>query len=418
LKKTICFFFLLAFSFGIFAGDYCVFPFENKGGKSLNYLKYGFEVYFETVFNSKMCERIEAMEEIDLPPAGNFTYATQIEVAKQMDARYLVNGSFEGSEENLKLTVRVFDVDSSVKEYFFEGSVEKLLNQTLKDFALKFENSRWPFGTIKVEEFKKFSLALSLLCIYKDASLCKSFKDSFAQNSFYSETVFDALYEYENYTLAEDFFKLLKNPDSEDFLKMGMIKVKEGNFKEAEKFFKEGNKLNPDDIFLNNLAGCFLFERDFPSAAKVFPFSNKNGVYLLNGALIFCAVGSYDDAVDLLKKFSLTYGLTDEAGSILVFILEKKNVNVSFFKNRFSSDEVFSNYIFLDEKDFDFEKLNGDIENYRKKYFECLDKDRKKAKGYLMKLVSIYPFDKEALKTLCYDFQIEDFCKLLKFLGE
>ncbi len=418
MKKTICFFFFLAFSFVIFAGNYCVFPFENKGGKSLNYLKYGFEIYFESVFNSEMCKRVEAMEDMDLLPSGNFTYATQIAVARQMGAKYLVNGSFEGSKEDLKLTVRIFDVDSSAKEYFFEGSVDKLLNQTLKDFALKFEKSRWPFGTIKVDEFKKFSLALSLLCIYKDASLCESLKNAFSKKSFYSQTMFNALYECENYELASEFFTFVKNPRSEDFLKIGLIKVKEEDYDLAVEFFEKGNKLNPSDIFQNNIAGCYLLKNDIESALKFFPFANKSGVFMLNKSLILCANGDYKEAVNLIEKFSSDYGLTEEAGSILAFISEKKGFDIKFLNDSFFTEDLCSNFIFLDSNNFDFEKVRDKIEDYRKKSFEYFKADKNKAKSYFEKLISIYPFDKEALKILCLDYGIEDFCKLLKFLGE
>ena len=417
-KAFIAVFFLL--SLNSFAGNYCVFPFENRGTNSLNYMKYGFEIYIDSLFKEDMCNRINAIEEMDIPSDSTLTLATKIVVAKKMNARYMITGFFEGDSDNLKLTVKVFEVDGKMGEYIFEGSLENILNNSLKSFFEKFDGFNWPFGAkLDLKTFEKFAKALTVLCIQKDVTLVHSYLDFFKDNDFYLRTLFYHLYSIGEYALAEGYFSFIKTKNSRDYLLIGLIKAHNREFEEAIDFFKSGNRLKPDDVFLNNIAGCYLLRGNLQIAKDIFPFENRGCVFLLNGSIVFAANKDFRDSKSLLKSFCGKYGVSDKAGQVLSFLLKEKGISVSMFKERVDLKDLIENFEFLDSEDCDLKSVEEIVFDYKTKAERLFSSGKlETAEEYYRKIFLINPFEKRVLTVLCKDYNDSDSCKLLKFLED
>lgn len=417
MKKSLVLLFFLI-SFKSFAGDYCVFPFENKGEPSLNYLKYGFEIYIEAVLQEDICERINALDNMDIPLQGNYTLATKIVAAKNMDANYLIVGEFSGDKDNLTLTLKIYELDGIEKKYTFKGSLETILNKSLKSFFSDFKGFQWPFGEkLEVQTFEKFVKISVLLCLDKNAFLADEYLKYLKGNDFYLREIFLKLYSTGEFELAEKYFNEIKKKNWEDFLVEGLINVKNKNYEKAIDYFKKGNALNPSDIFLNNIAGCYLLTGRYEVAETVFPFDNTNCLFLLNGAIVSFLNRDYGKTKSLLKDFCAKYGTVENAGYLITALLKEKGISTELFDKPTDNIDFLTNFQFLRFNKCPFEDISGVIEDYKKKanqYFN--DGKKNRANEYFKKVILINPFDKSVLEILCKDYNDRGYCELLNFL--
>ncbi|BBB32089.1 hypothetical protein TTHT_0500 [Thermotomaculum hydrothermale] len=419
MKKITIIVFLL-FSLNLLAEGYCVFPFENRGDAGLNYLKYGFEIYIESLLNSDICKRISAVEEMDIPLTQNLTLATKIKVAEKMSADFLITGFFQNDENTVNLTLKIFKLDGAKSEYVFKGSLDEIFNNSLKTFLMKFEGARWPYrDRIDVTIFEKYVKAVSLLCIDKNSYLAESYLNYLVQDEFYLRTLFYKLYNLGEFDIAKKYFEKIENKTPTDYLYGGLVAVNLDNYNLAIELFKKGNRLKPDDIFLNNIAGCYLLKGEYSVAEKVFPEANKSCNYLLNRAIIFIENKDYLTAKHLLKDFCFKYGLTERSMDILSVLLKKAKVEVSIFKMSNEEGDIASSFEFLDKDNCDFKDIRGVIEDYKLKAKEFLNSgNKKRAEEFFKKVILLNPFEKDVLTILCNDYNDIDACKLLNFSEE
>lgn len=415
-KSLILLFFLI--SFKLIAGDYCVFPFENKGEPSLNYLKYGFEIYIETLLKEDICERINALDNMDIPLQGNYTLATKIVAAKNMDANYLIVGEFSGDKNNLTLTIKIYELDGIERKYTFKGNLETILNKSLKSFFSDFKGFQWPFGEkLEVQPFEKFVKISVLLCLDKNAFLAEEYLNYLKGHDFYLRNIFMKLYSIGEFELANKYFKEIEKKNSDDFLLEGLIHVKNKNYQEAIDYFKKGNALNPDDVFLNNIAGCYLLTGKYETAATIYPYENRNCLFLLNGAIVSLLNGDYGRAKILLKDFCAKYGTVENAGYLITALLKEKGISIELFDKPTGNIDLPSKFEFLRFKQCPFEDISGVIEDYKKKANQYHnDGEKNRAKEYFKKVILINPFDNGVLEILCRDYNDRDYCELLNFL--
>lgn len=415
-KSLILIFFLI--SCRLIAGDYCVFPFENKGNPSLNYLKYGFEIYIEGILQEDICERINTLDKMDIPVQGNYTLATKIVAAKKMGANCLIVGEFEGDKDNLSLTVKIYKIDGIEKKYTFEGSLETILNKSLKSFFSGFKGFKWPFGEkLEIQAFEKFVKASVLLCLDKNAFLADEYINYLKGNDFFLRKIFFKLHSIGEIELAEKYFEEIGEKNSEDFLLAGLINVKNKNYKKAIDCFKKGNALNPDDIFLNNIAGCYLLTGKYKAAETIFPFDNANCLFLLNGSIVSILNGDYGRAEILLKNFCTKYGIVENAGYLITALLKGEGISTELFDKSTDNIDLPSKFEFLRVKQCPFDNVSGIIADYKKKAKQYFNEGKnEKAKEYLKKIILINPFEESALEILCRDYNDRGYCELLNFL--
>ncbi len=398
-----------------FGGDFCIFPFENlTPGQSGNF-GYTVEVFLECCLDSSMCHRVEAIEGLDLPLDGDFTYATQLIIAEKTGAKYLVNGSYFSLNGKTELTVRVFELNGGMKKYSFGGN-DKEIFEKLEDIAIGLGGKRFWDGDFDYEKFGVFSSVLTLACVYRDFSPALKKADFFKGDDFYSRRLFKVLYRLEEYSVAYKYFENIGEKDWRDFLFSGLIKVREGDFDKAESLFKKGNSLNPSDIFLNNIAGCMVLKGETKPALSV--LEGAGGAYSnFNKSLCFALDNDFGNALRFLAEFSSEYGLDENGRLLLSYILEGKKVNARMFEKGVSRNDIKEIFVFNDGET-ELENVSEILENYKKIGLNALkNKDFPKAKEYLEKYFVLNPFDREVCNALCSLSAESDACLFLS-LGE
>jgi tetratricopeptide (TPR) repeat protein len=94
-----------------------IFPLDSSSmGASLKWLSEGIALSLGNQLEGKdltvfsRSERIRLVENLDLPPAGRLSRGSMIRVAQQAKANLLLMGEFSGTEENLKIALRVLDL--------------------------------------------------------------------------------------------------------------------------------------------------------------------------------------------------------------------------------------------------------------------------------------------------------------------
>ncbi len=409
---------LFFLSLNVFSGEYCVFPFKNNGSQSLDYMRYGFEVYIEWLFNENICDRIGKIENLDIPLKDNYSLATEIVIAKKMNANYMITGDFKGDEDNLTLILKVFKINGPEDEYVFKGSLRDILNNRLKSFFKNYKNFNWPLtGKLDMEKFKNFADAIFSLCIKKDTSLAGKYVDSFQGNDFYLRSMFYRLYDVGESGLAEKYFSLIKKKKEKDFLYEGIIKANKGDYDDAMDLFKKGNELKQDYLFLNNIAGCYLLKGEYNSAYMVYPFENKECPFLINGAIISLANEKYHMCLTLLKNFSSKFGLSEDAKDLICFLLNKKGIKISRFSEAKNLNDVVNDFNFLDDENCMFDNIESTIQGYKEEANRLFDAgEKEKAEKYFLKAIQVNPFDQSVLNKLCGEYGDSDACNFLKLM--
>jgi Flp pilus assembly protein TadD/TolB-like protein len=122
LNKIIPIFFVsiwIAFAIAAEPIKIIIFPFNNAtGSKTLAWLSEGIsesiskQICVGTVRSINRNERIELVENFDLPPVAQLSHASMIQVAQSLKAHYVVFGGYEGTNKNLKITVRILTVSN------------------------------------------------------------------------------------------------------------------------------------------------------------------------------------------------------------------------------------------------------------------------------------------------------------------
>ena len=94
-----------------------VFPLDGSGANaSLAWLNEGIAISISEQLEVPplkaidRSERVKLVENLDLPPGAQLSRASMIRVGQRADADLIVMGSYSGTEQNLSISLRVFDV--------------------------------------------------------------------------------------------------------------------------------------------------------------------------------------------------------------------------------------------------------------------------------------------------------------------
>ena len=99
-------------------GKTVVFSFENRSDDStVEWLGYGLEILLEDSLSGiPLAERMDAVDNMDVPDTGNLTLATRLIIARKLGADRLLTGNFIVSKDNVSIEFTRYKIDKLIQK--------------------------------------------------------------------------------------------------------------------------------------------------------------------------------------------------------------------------------------------------------------------------------------------------------------
>ncbi len=293
-RKLILALFLLAVlnsSFGSERASFLIFPPDNlSGNSSLSWvgealaLSIGEQLRITGVSTFSREDRIGLVESADLPPNSALSIASMIHIAQQASSERLVMGSVTGTEDKLRISLRVVEIKplKSGGEATTEGAVialpemeNELAWMILQNAGLSKSTSREKFRertrTIPNSAYSLFIQSLSPLdpeervkLLNQAVRLCPVYPQAHARlGQFYFEKG-DCAKSISHLKLAIP----LEEGRLENQFKLGTCYLKEDSLDDAARSFTAVLAFVQSSQVLNNLGVTYLRKGDYTLAAE------------------------------------------------------------------------------------------------------------------------------------------------------
>lgn len=426
---------LFSASFVLAKGRPVIFPFENDSGDAkVEWLGYGVELLFEDSLNAiPLAERMDAVDNMDVPDSGSLTLATRLVIARKLGAAELITGKFAVSDGKITIKYTRYQIDKLTEDKSSCTVSMDGFPANLSVFIQTKVRGKYPYPlSFTGHQFEVYARGMLRSAVNGDfkeiEKLAKQVEDCEPLNRNLGNLLFDT----GHFGKALEYLKRLPKSDIRGLFRSGMCCVQLENYSDGLIYFLHTLKFSRDMSSVVNAAGCLLALNHPEEAATFLQSLQEKGegvdpLLLYDRSVVAAAMEQWVPALNILSRYTSSFRFTDEAKQLAALCCGRCDCNHPLCADNQPAvgisekqPDVLSLYQFSEGESRGNEALDlKDIkELYLAKAAESLKNGSKKeAVDALQKVLYLDPLQKDALKMLCEHCQDKDACKKLAKLA-
>ncbi|MCK5878871.1 MAG: hypothetical protein KAH24_03770 [Holophagae bacterium] len=433
-RSSFAILFLFTSCFLMGQGKTVVFSFENRSDDStVEWLGYGLEILLEDSLSGiPLAERMDAVDNMDVPDTGNLTLATRLIIARKLGADRLLTGNFIVSKDNVSIEFTRYEIDKLIQKTGKCAVTMAGFPANFAPFIREEIGGHYPYPeNFTGHQFEAYVRGMLRAGVNSDFNEIGKLAEKVTNCEPLNRNLANLLYDAGHFEEALLVLKRLPETDTCALFKSGICCVQLEKYADGLIFFLQALKFRRDMASVVNAAGC-LVALQHPAEAETFLDSLSSGdgkiepVVIFNRAVVTAGQGKWSESLDTLSRYVSSFRITDEVKLLAVYCCGncdcshplcadssegKKNdsekVDIASFY-QFSKGEQGTNAA-LDLKEIK--------ELYLAKAGQALKSgSRKEAVDALQKVLYLDPLQKDALKMLCDQCKNEEACRKLATL--
>ncbi len=431
----ILFILLMACSGVVSAQTTVVFPFDRSDESASHaWIGYAIEIFLEEAADGVPIEnRIEAIDEMDLPEGVPLTTATRIRIAEQLNATSLITGRYGIQADRLTIEWSLFQLADRKRT---AGSFQMKLDMLPAGLAMPFSAALDVQITAEEDnspaQFERYVRAYLQAVLQGDYEGLMEMEADPVYGLRSRERLAVLLYRDGIFDEATDRLLSLAETDSRYLPQAGWSALQEQRYEEAASCFFRSLQDNQDPFVLMNVAGCLASTDKMAEALLMLHAISPDQAgpdLLFNRAVLLAVEGRYSAALDTLKNAVEAHRITDDARQLAALCCGNLTADQSHALCTVSGvadvsvESVHAMDLYRYTIPTASPKNPVDLSELKDTYFklaqDCMaSEDVSGVARNLKRILEMDPVHRAALQLMCSYCKDPDSCELLKKLAQ